>query len=173
VTTSSHRFGTLLAPVFDGLWRFARRLSGEGADDLVQQSLLVGLERVDQLQHDQAFRVWITRILYRTWIDTRRKRTEEPMDPSTVAEVIPFRQPGPDDALALSRLRAALDAALASLSDEQRHAVLLVDGQGFQYGQAAEILGVSPGTAASRVARGRLALRAALAPVAREQGVMR
>ncbi len=41
--------------------------------------------------------------------------------------------------------------------------MLLVDGDGFDYPAAAAVLGVPPGTVASRLSRARAALRAALA----------
>jgi RNA polymerase sigma-70 factor (ECF subfamily) len=166
----SPAFEALLPPVFDGLWRFARKLAGDGADDLLQQALVVALGRFGQLRDERAFRVWVTRIVYRTWVDDLRKRREQPMDPATVDGVIRLF-PGPDDETDARRLRTRLDAAFALLPEEQRHAVLLVDGEGFQYGEVAEILGIAPGTAASRVARGRLALRVHLSSVARELGV--
>ncbi len=59
--------------------------------------------------------------------------------------------------------RADLARALAALPLDQRAAVLLVDAEGLDYDAAAAILGVAPGTIASRLSRARAALRAALA----------
>ena len=58
------------------------------------------------------------------------------------------------------------------LPPKQRQAVWLVDGQGFTFSETAEILGIRPGTIASRVARGRAALRQDLVDLARERGVI-
>ena len=58
--------------------------------------------------------------------------------------------------------RSALAAALASLPAEQRAAVLLVDATGLSYDEAAEVLGVRPGTIASRLHHARSALRTTL-----------
>jgi RNA polymerase sigma-70 factor (ECF subfamily) len=49
-------------------------------------------------------------------------------------------------------------------------AVFLVDVQGYRYGEAAVVLDVAPGTVASRVARGRAALRVSLRHLAQERG---
>ena len=49
--------------------------------------------------------------------------------------------------------------ALADLPVDQRVTVVLVDGEGFDHRDAAEILGVAPGTVASRLHRARATLR--------------
>jgi RNA polymerase sigma-70 factor (ECF subfamily) len=51
--------------------------------------------------------------------------------------------------------------ALAALSPRQRAAVVLVDYVGFEAGEAAEVLGISPATVRAHLMRGRRALRAA------------
>jgi len=67
--------------------------------------------------------------------------------------------PDPADAVVA---RMSLDAAFATLSNEQRIALLLVDREGLDYTTAAEVLGVAPGTLASRLFRARALLRGAL-----------
>ena len=51
-----------------------------------------------------------------------------------------------------------IEAALATLPDEQRAALVLVDVQGLPVEDAASILGVPSGTVKSRCARGRARL---------------
>ena len=75
--------------------------------------------------------------------------------------------------LVRQRISQRLGDALDALPTDQREAVWLIDGQGFKYGEAANILGCAPGTVASRVARGRLALKRRLRDVAIDQGVAR
>jgi RNA polymerase sigma-70 factor (ECF subfamily) len=58
--------------------------------------------------------------------------------------------------------RHDLAAALASLPPDMRAAVLLVDAEGLDYQEAAEVLGVARGTVASRLNRARAHLRSAL-----------
>ena len=52
-----------------------------------------------------------------------------------------------------------LSAALASITDDQRTAIVLFDIEGYDYQEIAEMTGVSLGTVKSRIHRGRLALR--------------
>jgi RNA polymerase sigma-70 factor (ECF subfamily) len=55
-----------------------------------------------------------------------------------------------------------VQAAVASLPEEQREVIGLVLVEGLSYREAAEILGVPVGTVTSRLARAREALQAKL-----------
>lgn len=174
----SDRFATLLRPVLPELYRFACRLTRDpvSAEDLLQQALMRGVDHLSELKDDRAFKVWQSRVLYTTFLNhrSRRDRMWLPDD----GTVVPFERPGPSgqgpEQLASRRqLGSRIADALDRLPAEQREAVWLVDGQGFKFGEAADVLGVPPGTVASRVARGRLALRVDLAEVAADEGVGR
>ena len=52
-----------------------------------------------------------------------------------------------------------LNAALATITGDQRTAIVLFDIEGYDYAEIAEMTGVSLGTVKSRIHRGRLALR--------------
>ncbi len=162
------RFERLVLPVLGDLHRFARRLAGDGAEDLLQASLERGLGRITSLRDDRVFKVWQSRVLFNTWRDQNAKLVEFPTD--RVDEIAHDRS-GPEQAASDSQTGARIREAVDALPPEQRDAVWLVDGQGCGYHEAAEILGAPPGTIASRVARGRLALRVSLAELAAEQGV--
>lgn len=169
------RFERLIHPHLQDLRRFARKLERDPdrAEDLLQETLLVAMTRIDQLKHDGAARVWASRILYRTFLNLCRRRKSDPCDSwSERAERIVLPFPGPADRLVNKRIGVRLEEALSRLPSAQRQAVWLIDGQGFQFSEAAEILGVRPGTVASRVARGRATLRVDLSDLARERGVI-
>lgn len=174
------RFERLIRPHVGSLRRFACKLEKDpdDAEDLLQEALLQGLTRLDQLQADGAARVWISRVLYRTFLNRCRKRkadrteswSAEQLSEQADRTVIPF--PGPDSRLSDKQLADRMASAMAQLPPQQREAVWLVDGQGFKFSEAAEILDTRPGTVASRVARGRAALRQDLADLARERGMI-
>lgn len=168
------RFEALVRPTLGDLYRFALRLTRDPvrAEDLLQTSLIKALGRMEDLREERAFKTWMSRILYRTWLDARSKRREEPMIPEVVAQHRSGGR-GPEGKLADQQLGGQIVAALDRLPEGQREAVWLVDGQGHSFAETAEILGIAPGTAASRVARARRALRQWLAPVALEMGVTR
>jgi RNA polymerase sigma-70 factor (ECF subfamily) len=55
-----------------------------------------------------------------------------------------------------------LSDALAELGDQDKAIVLLIDADGLSYQEAGEVLGIPPGTVASRLHRTRAALRQSL-----------
>lgn len=169
------RFERLVRPVLGALYRFAVRLTRDPitAEDLVQQSLLRGLDRLSQLEDDGAFEVWQCRVLYTTFLNSRPRRDEVQLDEGTEGSVIPLDRARPDRQVERRQLGQRLSDALDGLPSDQREAVWLVDGQGLSFGEAAEVLAVPPGTVASRVARGRMSLRTTLAAVAADEGVRR
>ncbi len=59
----------------------------------------------------------------------------------------------------LSERTRALSAALSSITDDQRTAIVLFDVEGYDYAEIAAMTNVSLGTVKSRIHRGRLALR--------------
>ena len=170
------RFERLLVPVWPHLWAFALRLTKDPvrAEDLLHTAVAKALARIDQLREDRAFKVWMTRVVFTTWSHQREKastRYERPGLENVV--VLDPHGVGPERRADQRKLGRQLTEAMNGLPDGQRAAVWLVDAQGFTYAEAAEILGVAPGIAASRVARARSTLRLALRQVALEQGVLR
>jgi len=63
--------------------------------------------------------------------------------------------------------------ALQRLPEEIRWTLLLVDVEGVDQADAAELLDVPVGTIKSRAHRGRAMLRDRLAPLARERGLLK
>lgn len=172
------RFDRLVRPVLGDLFRFARRLCGDvaSAEDLLQAALERGLANLDQLADERAFKVWQSRTLYRTFLNETARRKDVPTESEALDRAVLRLDRGPalpDERLAAQQVGRRVHDALDGLPPDQREAVWLVDGQGFSYAEAAQVLEVAIGTAASRVARGRLALRGALQELAIEQGVMR
>ena len=160
----NERFERLVRPVLGDLYRFACRLTRDpvAAEDLLQASLLRGLGRLAQLHDDAAFRVWQSRVLYTTFLNARDRRADMYVGTEHL-ERTPLLEALPDAEAASRQLGRAIETALDRLPADQREAVWLVDGQGLKFGEAAEVLGLPPGTVASRVARGRAALRVSLA----------
>lgn len=178
---SDKQFEELLIPLMDDLYRLACRLERDSdrAQDLLQDSLLKGFRNFRKLQTQSSFRPWMGRILYRAFLDRHRRRMvevsiEEESDLGAHSEAN-----APAASIDLTSLFLARDtsreigAALDRLPVDQAVAVFMVDVEEYGYAEAAEVLGISPGTVASRVARGRAALRASLHCLARERGWIR
>lgn len=172
------QFEELLIPLMDDLYRLACRLERDSdrARDLFQDALLKGFRSFRMLQTSSSFRPWMGRILYRTFLDRHRRNVPEvsieeqgdlqaSLSANPVTEWIDLRS------LFLARSTSReIGAALDRLPVDQAVAVFMVDVEEYGYAEAADVLGISPGTVASRVARGRAALRASLHRLARERG---
>ncbi len=109
-------------------------------------------------------RSWLSRIAINAAMDQQRLKKRRPSQPYPELEDDSWQPPaGPDadpvrTAMHGERSRA-LQAALASITPDQRHAIVLFDVEGYDYQEIADLTGVSLGTVKSRIHRGRLALR--------------
>ena len=75
--TPGARFEALLEPHHDLLRRYVYRLVGNptDAEDLVQDILTKGLERLGSLRNETAFKSWLFKLATRTCVDHLRKQT--------------------------------------------------------------------------------------------------
>jgi len=127
-------------------------------DDALQEAYLKAFKALPRFRAGSDFGTWLYRITYNACIDELRKRTRSPL--STEDPIDPESgRPGPERIVSASE---TVRHALATLPDDQRVTVVLVDGEGFDHREAADILGVAPGTVASRLHRARAALRQVL-----------
>jgi RNA polymerase sigma-70 factor (ECF subfamily) len=175
VTALQREFEVQLRRHMDALYYAALDLSGNSSDaeDVVQEAAMKGLRRFDSFQTGTDFKAWMMRILANTYIDLyRRRRREKPASAEDAVTAIaesesPLRRGDlefllPDD----------VERALASLPEEQRAAIVLVDVNGLTNQEAAEALGWPLGTVNSRVYRGRAELRSVLRRTADEHRML-
>ena len=126
-------------------------------DDALQEAYLKAYRSLDRFRGESAFSTWLHRIVYRTCLDQiRRHRPADPW-PDADLPAAGAHQDGVDERLTLQR-------ALASLDPETAAALVLVDRDGHSYDEAGVVLGIPAGTVASRLHRGRRALRSVLDP---------
>ena len=85
-------------------------------------------------------------------------------------ERLPGTAPSPEQVYADTHLDPQIQAALDALSPEFRVAVVLCDIEGLTYEEIAATLGIKLGTVRSRIHRGRVQLRQALAHLAPRRG---
>lgn len=148
------------------LWNLALRTlrDREDAADAVQDATIRAFRSAHTYRGDAEVSTWLTRIVINvalTRISVRERRATVPLDDQVHDER------GTDlmdtaDAFAELDARHAAAQLLARLPDEQRLAIVLVDVEGHSVAEAADMLGVAPGTIKSRCARGRARLASAL-----------
>jgi RNA polymerase sigma-70 factor, ECF subfamily len=140
----------------------ALRLSGNHAtaEDLVQEALVRGMERVAQLAPGSNIAAWLATIVTNLYFDRRRRgRVEQRAVPQLAA----LR----DDLCEMTLVAVpdtALHAAIAALETDLRAVVELCYLQDMRYREAAEQLGVPTGTVSTRLMRARHRMRALLLP---------
>jgi RNA polymerase sigma-70 factor, ECF subfamily len=157
---SHEALGEEIIQLLPRLRRFARTLAGNppDADDLVQIAIERALARSAQLREGAPLSSWMFGILRNAWIDESRGRARRNrlFAPEELGEHV-ADPTGGQQAESL-----VVQAAVASLPEEQREVIGLVLVEGLSYREAAEILDVPVGTVTSRLARAREALQAKL-----------
>ncbi len=149
----------------DRVFRLAYRLTGNrpDAEDLTQEVFVRVFRSLDTFTPG-SFEGWIHRITTNLILDRARRRSRFRFDGFTdgAEDRIVSKAPAPDVSYADGRFDADVEAALASLPEEFRAAVVLCDVEGLSYDEIADVLGVKLGTVRSRIHRGRTMLRKAL-----------
>jgi RNA polymerase sigma-70 factor (ECF subfamily) len=143
-----------------------RRLAGIDADalDATQEALIAVVRGLDRFDGRSAFSTWAHRVATNACLDELRRRSRRPM-PGLDTEIAESTGTIRDDAPSVASRtadRLDIDAALQTLPEEYRAAVVLRDQLGMDYAEISEVLEIPPGTVRSRIARGRAALARAL-----------
>ena len=161
-------FGRLVGLYQDRLYNSLLRVLGspEDACDLTQDALVQAFVKLDSFRGKSAFYTWLYRIAFNLAMShTRRTHKMVSLDGvKTDWGSEPLDSGAAPDADILRREQAEqVHAGLAALSMEYRQILVLREIEDCSYEQIAEILELPIGTVRSRIHRGRLALREALA----------
>jgi len=175
----------------NALYSVALRLTRNSADaqDLVADAVTRAWAAIDTLADRSLFRPWVFRILRNSFISERRKRAVRPVESSyhalldddgeaDVASLLVEESDeflnwwaNPERRVGNEVLGEQIMAAIESLPEVFKGAILLVNVDGLTYDEAAEVLGVPPGTVRSRMKRGRTLLQKALWQQANDAGL--
>lgn len=124
------------------------------ADDLVQEAMVLALQKIHQLRNDDAFDGWIYTILNNVWLSyLRKKRPNEDIDKMVIAD-----DTSPEHELLVQQVDFMVRSAMARLPNAQCQVISLVDLENLSYREVAEVLQVPIGTVMSRLNRARQAL---------------
>lgn len=177
------RFERDALPLLRDMYAAAIRLTRNptDAEDLLQETYLRAYRGFAGFEEGTNLRAWLYRILTNTYINMYRKQQREPQ---TISEdeaeewylYSKLSERGAEPSAEVTVLESLPDedvrAALDSLPEQFRIAVLLADVEGFSYKEIASILDVPIGTVMSRLHRGRRALEKALMDVMQERGIV-
>jgi len=162
--TGDHRaFTALIRESDERMRRLATRMlrSQAAMDDALQDSYLKAYRKLGTYTGEAAFSTWLYAIVYRTCLDHIRATGRRRIVAADINRV-EATSPGTRDPAQQVADAATLQMELDRLPEDQVAAVLLVDGAGLSYSEAANILGVAEGTVASRLNRAHGSLRAAI-----------
>lgn len=185
-------FGQNIEGCLDSLYGLAMRLTRNSAEaeDLVSESVAKAWSAIGTLKDKSRFRPWMFRIVHNCYISDYRKKSVRPLTYSydetsddgeedditslLIKQSADFLSwwGNPEREFANKLLGKDILAAMEKLPEAFRVAVVLVNVEGLSYDEAAEVLGVPPGTIRSRMKRGRTLLQKALWEHAVEAGLI-
>lgn len=123
----------------------------DNAEDLAQETYRRAVASLPRFRADGPARHWLLTIARRTCVDATRRRARRRRLRQRVSELAVDEHVTPMPVTE----RPEIDELLARLDDDRRAAFVLTQLSGFQYHEAADLLGVPIGTIRSRVARAR------------------
>jgi RNA polymerase sigma-70 factor (ECF subfamily) len=159
------------------VYHLARRMLGNDADaqDVTQDVLMQVVRKLDTFRGDSAFPTWLHRVTVNAALSNRRKRAQredhQHSDPLESflgdghhAHPIQPWSVQPEKAVLDRETQDLIEKAIARLPQIYRDVYVLSDVEGLSNAEIGEMLGLSLAAVKSRLHRGRLLMRDALAP---------
>jgi len=179
-------FADQAMPYMSALYGAALRMTRNptDAEDLVQETYLRAYRGFGGFREGTNLKAWLYKILTNTYINIYRakKRRPDQVDLDEMPEFSLYRQIGGLEAVAADATPETevlagipddeVKAALESLPEQFRMAVILCDIEEFSYKEIADILDIPIGTVMSRIHRGRKLLQKRLWDYAAERGLL-
>lgn len=171
-------FNQIVLRYQQAVYSTALRLLGDPdvAADIAQDTFIAAFCAIQTFRGGSSLRAWLLRIASNQacdhWRRVRRHPADsldsladedEPYDAGLLSALVTTeRDDNPEESLLNLELQAVIQRGLESLSLDQRVAVVLCDVEGLSYEEIALATQTSLGTVRSRIARGRMRLRAYL-----------
>jgi RNA polymerase sigma-70 factor (ECF subfamily) len=144
----------------------------EEAEDGLQNVFLSAFQHIGSFQGNAKFLTWLTRIAINEGTGRLRSRKETESLGETSEDDVPFRPrdvtawgANPEDLYSRAQLQQKVEQALLTLPAKYRVVVMLRDLEQFTAEETAQALEITIPALKSRLLRGRLMLREALAPI--------
>jgi RNA polymerase sigma factor (sigma-70 family) len=158
--SESERFATLIRQHYDVLYRAGYRLtrSPVDAEDLVQEVCVRAFPRLGEIEKLEQPRGWLLRVLYRLFIDQRRRYDRRHVRAIDEDEEFVSAEPGPAEEADRALTRFRVEDAWRYLNQEQRLLLALHDVEGYTLVEIHSLTGLKEGTIKSRLHRARVRL---------------
>lgn len=156
-------FDALVARHASAMYRFATRACTSDADaaDALQEALLAAWRNAGSFRAEAAARTWLYQILVHACRRRGRRRAGEPDRHASLDDAASVAgDDAVDDRVAARQVGAAMERALADMSEEAREVLLLRDVEGLSGADTAAALGLELAAMKSRLHRARLELKA-------------
>ena len=171
------RFEEEALALSDQVYRVARHLARDDADELVQETYARAFRSWRSFQPGTNMRAWLLRILTNLNIDRGRRQQRAPqMQPLEANDYFLYDRLSEngdgdsDEDRVVERLsQDDIVTALSAVPHDFRDVLVLVDLGDFSYADTAQILDIPVGTVMSRLHRGRRILKRELAESALEE----
>lgn len=163
-------FNRLVLAYQDLVYTQAYRMMGESdaAEDAAQEAFISAYRSLHSFRGG-SFRGWLLRIVTNACYDElrrKKRRPTVPLEPLT-SDDEEMESPSwiadegelPEESVLRAELGVQIQRCLDELPDEFRVIVVLVDIQGFDYHEAAQVVAKPVGTVKSRLSRARMRLR--------------
>ena len=143
------------------VWRSLRRLGvpEDSVDDAVHDVFVVVARRLSEFEGRAAITSWLFAVAIRVAKHQRRSIARRQRRRDALARAVEVVAPSHADAHTQHDAARTLHALLDRLEDEQRHVFILMELEQLTGREAAEILGIKPATAHSRLRIAREHLR--------------
>jgi RNA polymerase sigma-70 factor, ECF subfamily len=152
------------------VYRYGLRMCGNEADarDVLQETLIAAYRNLGSFRGDARLSTWLYQIARSFCLKQRRRREGEPARHESLDDSA--RDLATDDSASDVRVHARqvselIQAAIGTLPEDHREALVLRDVEGLSAEEAASVVGIEVGALKSRLHRARLALKERLAAV--------
>ena len=160
-------FAALVRSVQRPVYGLALRLLGNEAEasEVAQESFLRAYQHLNKYDESRPFDLWVMAITRNLCLDLLRRRSRvrtEELEP--MKEVLSSGEASLEEGAIARQERQSLEAALATLSAEDREVLALYYVQRRTTKEIAQVLGCAPGTIMARLFRAREKLRKKMSP---------
>jgi len=151
------RFETRINNLIPRLYSIAHSwgCSKDTCNDLIQETISIGLDKYKQLRNPDALDCWMIQIL----VNTHRQYIRKGKWLTTLEDDQLIEEQGPVNQLETNRTTERVQQAIHKLSAEHQKILILIDMEGLSYREVSNVLDIKLGTVMSRLGRARNNLR--------------